>query len=140
MSCPLRATAPKLVTRKPLDGCILRTYTDEWMAERERPIRCTGFEWDEANADKNWRRHRVTRAECEQVFFNRPFMAAEDTEHSVREPRFYALGQTDARRRLFLVFTIRGEMIRVISARDMSRRERKEYHNAEAREDQESNS
>jgi uncharacterized DUF497 family protein len=110
------------------------------MTASERLARCTGFEWDEANAEKNWFRHHVTRAECEQVFFNRPFMAAEDTGHSVDEPRLYALGQTDARRRLFLVFTIRGEMIRVISARDMSRRERKEYDNAEAREDQESNS
>lgn len=103
----------------------------------ERLPKCTGFEWDEANADKNWFRHRVTPGECEQTFFNRPFVEAEDTGHSAREARYYALGQTDAARRLFLVFTVRGNLIRVISARDMSRRERKEYEHAEKRESEE---
>lgn len=105
----------------------------------ERLQDCTGFEWDEANADKNWLRHRVSRSECEQAFFNRPFATAEDTEHSTHEPRFYALGQTDGGRRLFLIFTVRGELIRVISARDMSRRERKEYEHAKEREGEEGN-
>lgn len=88
---------------------------------------CTGFEWDEGNADKNWQRHRVTRSECEQLFFNRPFVIADDDRHSQTEPRYYALGQTDQNRRLFIVFTLRGELIRVISARDMSRSERSIY-------------
>jgi len=93
----------------------------------ERLLACRGFQWDEGNADKNWLRHRVTRAECEQVFFNRPLVVAEDTRHSAAEPRFYALGETDAGRTLFLVFAIRGELVRVISARDASRRERRGY-------------
>jgi len=93
----------------------------------ERLLACRGFQWDEGNADKNWLRHRVTRAECEQVFFNRPLVVAEDTRHSAAEPRFYALGETDAGRTLFLVFAIRGELVRVISARDASRRERRVY-------------
>lgn len=66
-------------------------------------------------------------AECEQVFFNRPLAASADEGHSDAEPRFYALGQTDSGRRLFIAFTIRRDLIRVISARDMNRRERTEY-------------
>lgn len=89
--------------------------------------RCTGFEWDEHNAGKNWRKHHVTPSECEQVFFNRPLVVADDEKHSGEENRFYALGRTDAGRLLFLVFTIRQGNIRVISARDMNRNERKVY-------------
>jgi hypothetical protein len=86
---------------------------------------CVGFDWDEGNLLKNWEKHGVSAFECEQVFFNRPLIAAPDEAHSSAEPRFYALGQTDASRLLFIAFTIRGRLIRVISARDMSRRERK---------------
>ena len=93
----------------------------------ERLLACRGFQWDQGNADKNWLRHRVTRAECEQVFFNRPLVIAEDTRHSAAEPRFYALGETDTSRTLFLVFAIRGELVRVISARAASRPERRVY-------------
>ena len=96
----------------------------------ERLGRCEGFEWDDANALKLWERHEVAPGEAEQVFFNLPLVAAADAPHSMGEPRFYALGQTDTGRRLFVVFTFRRTHIRVISARDMSRRERKEYDNA----------
>jgi uncharacterized DUF497 family protein len=89
--------------------------------------KCGGFDWDEGNLTKNWARHRVAGAECEQVFFNRPLVATADEEHSEKEPRFYVLGQTDAGRHLFVVFTTRRDLIRVISARDMNRRERAEY-------------
>lgn len=89
-----------------------------------------GFDWDEGNVAKNWKKHLVTSLECEQVFFNRPLVVAEDNPHSVREGRFYALGRTDAGRRLFVVFTIRGGRVRVISARDMSRKERRAYEKA----------
>ena len=92
--------------------------------------RCTGFEWDEGNADKNWVAHGVTRAEAEQVFFNVPLLLAPDREHSKSEDRYYGLGVTDTGRALFVVFTIRGELVRVISARDMSRRERRAYEQA----------
>jgi uncharacterized DUF497 family protein len=86
-----------------------------------------GFEWDEGNLVKNWERHRVTASECEQVFFNRPLVAGVDERHSGRETRHYALGVTDTGRRLFVVFTVRDNKIRVVSARDMSRRERKVF-------------
>ena len=88
---------------------------------------CTGFDWDANNIDKNWERHRVSVSECEQVFFQRPMFIAPDPEHSQVEPRYAALGQTASGRRLTIVFTIRGTAIRVISARDMSRRERRKY-------------
>ena len=86
-----------------------------------------GFDWDEANLTKNWEKHRVTPWECEQLFFNLPLVVADDPDHSITEARYYVLGQTDANRRLFLVFTIRKQKIRVISARDMSLKERRVY-------------
>jgi uncharacterized DUF497 family protein len=88
---------------------------------------CTGFQWDAGNIDKNWERHAVTQGECEQIFFNRPILIAPDSKHSERERRYAALGQTTAGRPLTVVFTVRGDLIRVISARDMSRRERSHY-------------
>ena len=95
----------------------------------ERLAACERFEWDGGNAPKIWERHEVTPGEAEQVFFNRPLVAVGDEKHSSQESRFLALGQTDAGRRLMVVFTFRRTAIRVISARDMSRRERREYDN-----------
>jgi hypothetical protein len=86
-----------------------------------------GFDWDKGNVEKNWNRHRVTPQESEQVFFNRPLIVADDTTHSLTEKRFFVLGQTDEDRLLFVAFTVRKKKIRVISARDMKRKERKVY-------------
>ena len=91
---------------------------------------CTGFQWDEGNAGKNWDLHQVSDSESEQVFFNQPRMMKRDLRHSQREPRFYLLGRTDAGRALFVSFTVRGDQIRVISARDMNRKERRKYERA----------
>lgn len=96
----------------------------------ERLRECTGFEWDEGNAYKNREKHRVSLGEAEQVFFNHPLVVEEDVKHSGQEGRLYALGATDGGRRLFVVFTLRGRLIRVISARDMSRTERKIYESS----------
>jgi uncharacterized DUF497 family protein len=97
---------------------------------REILDQCTGFEWDQGNADKNWESHGVARAEAEQVFFNVPLVLTPDPEHSQVEDRYYGLGVTDLGRALFFVFTVRSELVRVISARDMSRRERRVYDEA----------
>ena len=86
-----------------------------------------GFDWEEGNLLKNWEKHRVSAAECEQVFFNRPLVAGLDETHSKQERRHCALGVADAERWLFLVFTVRGGKIRVISARDIGRQERKVF-------------
>lgn len=94
----------------------------------------TGFQWDEGNATKNRSKHEVTQAECEQVFFNAPLVLAADPAHSGAEGRYFALGQTDAGRLLLEVFTLRGALVRVISARPMSRREREVYADAQAEE------
>jgi uncharacterized protein len=94
-------------------------------------LACTGFEWDEGNAEKNWEKHKVSRSECEQIFFNQPLVVAADEKHSQAEARYYALGQSDKGRRLFVVFTMRGHLIRVISARTMNRSERRLYDQEE---------
>jgi uncharacterized DUF497 family protein len=87
-------------------------------------LACIGFEWDEGNAEKNWEKHQVSRSECEQIFFNQPLVVAADEKHSQAERRYYTMGQTDKGRRLFIIFTLRGDLLRVISARDQSRSER----------------
>jgi len=89
---------------------------------------CTGFEWDEGNALKNWKKHQVSQGECEQVFFNEPLVVSPDVKHSDKEKRWFILGATDAKRLLFVVFTIRNHMVRIISARDMNNKERKIYN------------
>jgi uncharacterized DUF497 family protein len=86
-----------------------------------------GFEWDQGNIDKNWLTHSVTPQEAEQVFFNAPLIVADDEKHSKNERRYLVLGQTDEDRPLFIAFTVRKKRIRVISARDMNRKERKVY-------------
>lgn len=89
------------------------------------------FQWDEGNSEKNWRRHRVTQVESEQVFINRPVAVGRDPKHAGTEARYFALGRTDADRNLAIVFTLRGSSLRVISARPMSRRERRVYGQAQ---------
>ena len=93
--------------------------------------KCTGFEWDEHNSEKNWRKHRVTPSECEEVFFNRPLVVKDDTRHSEKEAHCYCLGHTDSGRLLFIVFTVRQNKIRVISARGMNNKERNVYESHE---------
>ena len=93
----------------------------------EELAHCSGFVWDAGNTTKNWDLHQVTQAECEQAFFNRPILVTVDEGHSAEERRYAALGQTEAGRRLSIVFTIRETLVRVISARNMSRRERRFY-------------
>jgi hypothetical protein len=88
---------------------------------------CIGFDWDDANAHKNWERHQVTPEEAEDVFFNEPLVVRSDIRHSKLEKRYYVLGHTDAGRRLFIVFVVRRKIIRVISARDMNRNETETY-------------
>jgi len=94
---------------------------------REILHQCRGFDWDKGNIDKNWLKHKVSPSECEQIFFNRPIVIQDDIIHSKTEKRFYALGKTDMKRILFIAFTVRNNLIRVISARDMSRKERRVY-------------
>ena len=86
-----------------------------------------GFDWDKANQNKNWKLHSVSWWECEEVFFNQPLYIQMDERHSLTEERCYALGRTNGSRLLFIVFTGRNAKIRIISARDMHKKERKVY-------------
>ena len=94
--------------------------------------RITGFNWDNGNQRKN-EKHGVTMAEAEQVFFSTPLLLLDDVTHSQKEPRLHVLGKTDDGRTLHVTFTLRqsGQLIRVISARDMHRKERVIYDQAE---------
>lgn len=94
--------------------------------------RLTGFDWDDDNSRKNADKHRVSQAESEQVFFNQPLLTLPDPKHSRQEPRYHALGRTDDNRLLHITLTLRGnnQLIRVISARDMHRKERAFYEQA----------
>ncbi len=91
--------------------------------------RIVGFEWDDGNARKNAEKHEVSQSEAEQVFFNEPLLMIPDPSHSLSERRIHALGRTDDGRLLHITFTLRRDetRIRVISARDMSRKERSFY-------------
>lgn len=88
----------------------------------------SGFDWDEGNARKN-EKHGVSMAQAEQFFFNTPLLLLEDAIHSGEELRLHALGVTDEQRALHITLTLRqsGTLIRVISATDMSRKERAIY-------------
>jgi uncharacterized protein len=87
-----------------------------------------GFDWDDGNARKSLDKHGVTQPEAEQVFAGGPLLA-EDYEHSQSEVRYQALGETSEGRPLHVTFTLRedGKRIRIISARDMNRKERAYY-------------
>jgi uncharacterized protein len=88
-----------------------------------------GFDWDHGNTHKIVNKHKVIPSEAEQIFFNEPLLLLGDLKHSQDEPRFHALGITDDRRLLHVTFTLRAQntLIRIISARDMHRKERKIY-------------
>lgn len=89
----------------------------------------TGFDWDIGNERKSAEKHSVSRFEAEQVFFNQPLLVVVDQKHSETEQRYHALGKSDDTRRLHITFTLRENdtLIRVISARDMHRKERDFY-------------
>ena len=91
----------------------------------------SGFEWDEGNARKN-EKHGVSMAEAEQLFFNAPLLLLDDAAHSQQEYRLHALGKTNEGRTLHITLTLResNTLIRVISARDMHRKERAIYDKA----------
>jgi uncharacterized DUF497 family protein len=98
------------------------------VANRDLLADCVGFDWDEGNIQKNWDLHSVTP---EEVFFGTPWIVRSDVQHSRLEKRYYVMGRCAAERQLFVVFAVRRKLIRVISARDMNRRERESYETFE---------
>ena len=113
------------VDRQRLTQRILARYTSSVV--NLDPSTWEGCDWDDGNIGKNWTKHRVTDWEIEEIFVNLPFAFGFDTAHSGREARYYALGQTNRGRRLFVGFTLRGNLVRPITARDMNARERRFY-------------
>jgi len=85
------------------------------------------FDWNKGNQEKNLIKHKVSYKESEEVFFNKPLRIFPDKKHSKTEVRLVALGKTDKKRKLTIIFTLRNKKIRIISAREMSRKERKTY-------------
>ena len=85
-----------------------------------------GFDWDKGNLE-HIQKHKVKVKECEEAFFNKPLIVNEDDSHSQTEERLRVYGQTNKSRLLFMIFTIRNNKIRVISARDQNKKERKEF-------------
>ena len=88
------------------------------------------FEWDKANKGKNWVKHRVSDAECEEVFFDHLKQLANDIFHSGQEARHILIGKTKIGRVLFVVFTMRKHKVRIISARDLNHKEKHLYEEA----------
>jgi len=112
-----------LTVISPIDICIFLQYT-HIMTILPHPL---SFEWDKGNSNKNLKKHNVTNQEAEEVFSNEPLVVLEDVGHSKQETRFQALGVTSKRRKLFLSFTVRKNKVRIISVRDMNRKEEVVY-------------
>ena len=92
---------------------------------------CVGFDWDDWNVGKNWERHRVMPEEAEDIFFHDPMLLRDDPKQSSTERRYQAMGETTAGRKLIVAFTVRRNLIRVISVRDLNRKEGEEYRRYE---------
>jgi uncharacterized DUF497 family protein len=92
----------------------------------------SGFEWDQGNSNKSLDKHKISQGDSEEVFFNQPIYFFEDIKNSSSEPRWVVLGVTNLGVELSIVFTLRkkNSLIRVISARPMSRKERFVYEKA----------
>lgn len=121
---PLQIIISTLPSCYPYIDCISLQYT----IMKNIFAGCIGFDWDDGNSEKNWILHQVSRNECEQVYFNAPIIVGDDIFHSQSELRWFLLGKTDNKHLLFIVFTIREKLIRIISARDMSKKERRIYY------------
>ena len=89
------------------------------------------FEWDSGNIIKNKEKHNLDFWLIEEIFFNEPLIVKDDKGHSINETRYFALGKTDENLKLFVVFTVRKDKIRIISARKMNKKERIYYEQVE---------
>jgi hypothetical protein len=89
------------------------------------------FEWDEAKAAENWRRHRVSFAMARAAFADPFGVEWADERADYGEERFVLLGMVQARL-LYVAFTLRGDAIRIISARAAEPFESRIYHEENA--------
>jgi len=93
----------------------------------QRLGRIRGFEWDKGNIDKSYQKHGITPTQSEEVFLDENLRVIKDIKNSQKETRFIALGRDFEKKFLFVVFTFRGDKIRIISARPMNKKERRKY-------------
>ena len=84
------------------------------------------FEWDKGNINKN-KKHQVDDKESEEIFGSRKKIVIKDEKHSLKEIRYMIWGKTNAERKLTVFFTLRNKKVRIISARDMNRKEKNAY-------------
>jgi uncharacterized DUF497 family protein len=84
------------------------------------------FEWDMGNID-HIAKHKVKPQEAEEVFFDKKSQVSRDIRHSKSEDRFIIIGKTKKNRLLYQVFTFRGNKMRIISSRDLNKKEVKLY-------------
>lgn len=94
-------------------------------------LKIEGFDWNKGNLEKNKLKHNVSKEECEEIFLNQPLRIFDDEVHSKREKRYGALSKTNKGRRLVIFFAIRDNKIRVISARDQGKKDKKLYQEIE---------
>ena len=80
--------------------------------------------------DKSYQKHGISLKEAEEVFVSEELFVLPDKKHSKNEKRHVALGKTQERKNLFVVFTLKGKKIRIISARKMHRKEVLKYEKA----------
>ncbi len=92
-----------------------------------KPVEIIEFDWDKGNKNKNLKIHNVNDEECEEIFFDPRKKILKDILHSTNEGRYILIGKTKLKRLLFLVFTIRKNRIRVISARNLNKKEKHLY-------------
>ncbi len=88
------------------------------------------FEWDQGNFDKSYEKHGITQKEAEEIFISERLYVKRDIKHSQKEERFIALGDSSEGLKLFVIFTIRKDKIRIISARRMHQKEVEKYEKA----------
>lgn len=81
------------------------------------------FQWDKGNIGKSLKKHKVEDKEVEETFFDKHHRRFKDKIHSKGEQRYQIVGKTKKGRLLFIVFTMRTRKIRIISARDINKRE-----------------
>lgn len=93
-------------------------------------IKILGFEWDKGNVDKSYQKHGITPNEAEEVFVDKNVGVERDIKHQESEERYIAIGMTLNEKLLFVVFTVRGNLIRVISSRKANKKERRLYEEA----------
>lgn len=86
-----------------------------------------GFEWDEGNIEKSYKKHGITPKEAEELFLDEHVLLVEDIKHSQIEKRFIAIGKTIQQKLLFTAFIIRNSRIRIISVRRANNKERRKY-------------